>query len=267
MSAVRTVTAEFFDGIFEAYERSPVLPELMRSALDERLPTEVEPYSFITLNALTEIKARLRLAAGELLVDLACGRGGPGMWVARGAGGRLVGVDFSAVAVAQARARVEAFQLAGRAQFRVGQLQATGLAEAAADALMCVDAIQFAGDPALAVREVLRVLRPGGRAVFTTWEAREAGDRSVPEKLARLDLARLLRVAGFAEVRIAERPEWHRREHAVCRQVLATDPGDDPAVQQLRSEAGRILPLIPRLRRVIITGRRVPCGGRRHGIA
>ena len=42
------------------------------------------------------------------------------------------------------------------------------------DAVLCVDAIQFAEEPDAAYRELKRVLAPGGRAVLTCWEA---GDR------------------------------------------------------------------------------------------
>jgi ubiquinone/menaquinone biosynthesis C-methylase UbiE len=247
------VPARFYDDLFRAYERSPLLRPLMRAALDESLPVEIEPYSFVTMNALREIRDGLRLAAGELLVDLACGRGGPGMWVARGAGVRLIGVDFSAVAVTQARARVPVFRLAGTAEFRIGNLHATGLDDGQADALMCVDSFQFAADPQLAAGEAWRVLRPGGRSVFTCWQAREAGDPGVPEAFARLEIGHALRTAGFAEVLVAERPGWQECEQSVFRRALATDPGDDPALLQLRAEADRMLPLIPRLRRLIVT--------------
>ncbi|MGC4814770.1 class I SAM-dependent methyltransferase [Micromonospora sp. DT228] len=251
MTASRVVTAEFFDGIYRAYEKSPNLRVLLRSALDEGLPIEVEPYSFVTMDALREITERLRPAAGELLADLACGRGGPGMWVARSTGARVVGVDFSAVAVAQATARRGAFQLGDRAEFRIGRLEATRLAEAQVDALMCVDSLQFSGVPELVAREAWRILRPGGRAVVTTWEAREKGDPAVPDAYSRLDVGRLLRAAGFTDVEVAERPEWHQRERAVFQRALDTEPGDDPALQQLRSEAGRVIPVMPRVRRVI----------------
>jgi ubiquinone/menaquinone biosynthesis C-methylase UbiE len=253
VSEPQAASPEAFDKIFLAYERSACLPALMRSVLDETLPAEVEPFSFVTVAALEEIATTLRLAAGELLVDLACGRGGPGMWVARCTGARLVGVDFSAVALTQARLRVGAFQLTGGAEFRVGELDATGLVDAGADGLMCVDSVQFASDAGRAAREAWRVLRPGRRLVFTSWEPREGAHRHVPEVFARLDFDGLLRAAGFTEVRVAEREAWHQRQHAVYQQALAADPGDDPALERMRSEATRMLPLMPLLRRVIIT--------------
>src|SRR4051812_43905822 len=83
VSETRAGRAKVFDDIFLAYERSARLPALMRLALDETLPPEVEPYSFVTVPALHEIARELQLTARELLVDLGCGRGGPGIWVAQ----------------------------------------------------------------------------------------------------------------------------------------------------------------------------------------
>ncbi|RZU51347.1 methyltransferase family protein [Krasilnikovia cinnamomea] len=253
MSASRPIDAAFFDDLFGAYERSPAIRALMRSALDERLPVEVEPYSFVTMNALEAIAQQLRLSTDALLVDLACGRGGPGMWITRATGARLIGVDFSAVAVTQARARIAAFRLQDRAEFRIGELHATGLTDAQADALLCVDSVQFAGDPRLVAQEAARVLRPGGSLVFTGWEPRETGDHRLPECFVNLDFGGLLRTAGFDEVAVTHRPDLQRRQQAVFRRALATDPGRDRAMTQLRAEAVRMLPLMPLLRRVHIT--------------
>jgi len=53
------------------------------------------------------------LAPGQTLVDLGCGRGGPGLWLAREAGALLIGVDFSPVAADQATHRAVLFGLTG----------------------------------------------------------------------------------------------------------------------------------------------------------
>jgi ubiquinone/menaquinone biosynthesis C-methylase UbiE len=71
------------------------------------------------------------------------GRGGPGLWLAQSRGARLIGVDFSAVAVQQATDRAALFELADRARFVVGDLAATGLADGAADAVVAIDALHL----------------------------------------------------------------------------------------------------------------------------
>ena len=122
----------------------------------------------------------LDLSPGQALVDLGCGRGGPGLWLAREAGAWLTGVDFSPVAVSQAAHRAALFGLAGRARFVVGDLARTGLPDDSADAAVSVDAFHFAADPAAAAREVLRVLRPGRRLVLTGWQPKVPGDPRLP---------------------------------------------------------------------------------------
>jgi SAM-dependent methyltransferase len=67
------------------------------------LPPEFRSTSLVTWEAIAEVTEALRLPAGGLLVDAACGRGGYGIEIARRTGARLLGVDFSAVALEEAR--------------------------------------------------------------------------------------------------------------------------------------------------------------------
>jgi ubiquinone/menaquinone biosynthesis C-methylase UbiE len=70
----------------------------------------------------------------------------------------------------------------GRVRFVVGTLQATGLDDGELDAAVCLDAIFFAPDRIAALREVRRVLRPGGRFLFTADEqARPELPHHVPD--------------------------------------------------------------------------------------
>jgi cyclopropane fatty-acyl-phospholipid synthase-like methyltransferase len=115
---------------------------------------------------LGQAAAGLRLRPGALLVDLGCGRGGPGIWVARATSATLVGVDFSEEACRLAAERAAVFGLADRSTFRVARLDGTGLPDGCADGLMSVAALYFV-DSAAGLREVHRVLVPGGRGVFT----------------------------------------------------------------------------------------------------
>ena len=77
---------------------------------------------------------------------MACGRGGYGLEVAARTGARLVGVDFSAEAVRQAHE--QARRLGAEADFRIGDLAATGLDAGSADAL----ASELRGDHRIAAR-------------------------------------------------------------------------------------------------------------------
>jgi SAM-dependent methyltransferase len=199
------VPPEEFDDAYRARERSPLVGTLVRDALGADLPPEVEPYSFVPLAGLREVAAGLRIARGERLVDLGCGRGGPGLWVARETGAALVGVDYSAVAVEHATARAPLFAV--EARFAVADMAATGLETGCADAVMCIDAFQF-GDPAASAREVARILRPGRRFVVSTWRPLRLGDEELPERVRDLDVPALLAAAGLELVAVEPRPRW-----------------------------------------------------------
>jgi ubiquinone/menaquinone biosynthesis C-methylase UbiE len=161
------------------------------------------------------------------------------------------GVDFSAVAIEQARHRARALGLADRAEFRVGELAATGLDAASVDAVLIVDAVQFAESKVDALRECRRVLVPGGRVVITCWEAVDATDERVPERLRQVDLAGQLPEAGFVNVEVTEKPAWRAAERELWEEAVALDAGDDPALRSLREEGERVLATFDAVRRVM----------------
>jgi SAM-dependent methyltransferase len=245
-------TAAGFDAAFSAVPASAGLKRAWQLAVPE-LPPEIEPFSFVSLGLLRHVAHALNLTPGQTLVDLGCGRGGPGLWLARTTNASLVGVDFSPVAVEQAAQRVALFGLAGRARFVIGDLTHTGLPGHSADAAVSVDAFHFAADPDAAATHAHQLLRPGARLVLTTWQPKHPGDRRLPTR-ARIDWPPLLRAAGFADINMAERPGWHALWTRVYQVALDLgDPGDDTALADLQDEARRRLPLAGLSRRVVVT--------------
>ena len=80
---------------------SPVKDEIEQRHLG--LPPRLLSTSLLSWEGIAEVTAALRLSPGDTLLDLACGRGGYGLEIAARTGARLVGIDFSAEAVRQAR--------------------------------------------------------------------------------------------------------------------------------------------------------------------
>src|SRR5215475_10793712 len=97
---------------------SPVKDEIQQRHLG--LPPHLLSTSLLDWAGIAEAVAALRLSAEGTLVDLACGRGGYGLEIAARTGAGLVGVDFSAEALRQARELAR--QLGQVADFRVGDL-------------------------------------------------------------------------------------------------------------------------------------------------
>jgi SAM-dependent methyltransferase len=241
--------ARYFDGWYAEMAGSPVKDEIEQRHLG--LPTRLLSTSLLSWAGIAEVTAALRVAPGDTLLDLACGRGGYGLEIAARTGARLVGVDFSAEALRQARE--QARRLGRTAEFRVGDLAATGLDTGSADAVLCVDAIQFAPQPDAAYGELCRVLAPGGRAVLTCWEPVDPDDGRLPGRLRKVRLRAGLVAAGFSQVEVRERPGWPTAERAMWEETATLDPGDDPTLQSFHDEGVRSLDTFSLVRRVMAT--------------
>jgi SAM-dependent methyltransferase len=248
-----------FDSEFATVGGSPGLRRVWQQASPD-LPPEIEPYSFVSVALLGHLTDALALSPGKTLVDLGCGRGGPGLWLAQSRRAILIGVDFSAVAVQQATDRAALFGLANQTRFVVGDLASTGLADGIADAVVSVDALHFAADPMAAAREARRLLRPGGRLALTNWQARSPVDSRLPSRM-RIDWATTLGSAGFAEVRVESRPEWHDLFTRVFQVALDLgDPGEDVGLASLQDEARQALPQADLVDRIVATASRPVAG-------
>jgi SAM-dependent methyltransferase len=245
-------SSDYFDQWYADMEHSPAKDELEQRHLG--LPAHLLSTSLLTWDGIADVTATLRLDEGDVLLDLACGRGGYGLEIAHRTGARLVGVDFSPVAVR--RAREQAARLGRTADFRVGTLLDTGLEESSVDAAIVVDAVQFSEQPQATYRELARVLRPGGRVALTCWEVLDPGDETQPERLRAVDLGGGLTGAGFSEVEVVERGDWRGQERAMWEEAARLDPGDDPALRSLRDEGLRSLPQHDARRRVLATATR-----------
>jgi SAM-dependent methyltransferase len=153
------------------------------------------------------------------------------------------------------QAREQARRLGAAADFRIGDLAATGLDVGSADAVLCVDAIHFAPQPDAAYGEIRRVLAPGRRAVLTCWEPLDWDDERLPERLRRVELGAGLAAAGFGAVEVCDRPGWRACERGMWEEAAALDPGDDPALRSFHEEGVRSLEIFRLVRRVIATAR------------
>lgn len=204
---------DIFNDVYRGQTQSPTFTKILQDALGDEYPAEVEPCGFLSKTDLRSLAQWLNVGPGKTFVDMGCGRGGGGLWVARETGASLVGVDISKTAIEDAQQRVGAFGLEGRAQFRVGEFAGSGLPSASYDGVMSVDALYLVADKTGSIAEMARVLRPGARFVFTTWD--------VDAPLMVRDHRPLLASAGFTVEHYAATPDWERRQRAVHEQVLA----------------------------------------------
>src|SRR5262245_59538145 len=116
---------------------------------------------------------RLQLKPGARVLDVACGTGASAIPAAQrvGPNGAVVGVDLAERLLDLGRVKAQRLGLAN-IEFRVGDMVRLGLPDATFDAAVCVFGIFFVDDMASAVRELWRLVRPGGQLAITTWGPR-----------------------------------------------------------------------------------------------
>jgi SAM-dependent methyltransferase len=103
-----------------------------------------------------------RVSPGTRLLDAGCGAGLL-VLLASLRGAEVSALDASAALTAIVRQRVPA------ADVREGDLEALPFADSTFDAVTAVNSLFYAADMEAAMRELLRVMRPGGRVVVTAW--------------------------------------------------------------------------------------------------
>ncbi len=178
-----------------------------------------EVYATHTARATLQIVPALLDALGlrpcMRLLDVACGPG----YVAGAAAAleaEVTGVDYAAGMIDAARRRFPGLN------FDIADAQALPVADGTFDAVACNMGLFHMGDPAQAMREAARALRPGGRFCFSQWTApsdsplyaalfevlKEHADMSradpAPDAYALSDpqnVTRMMEDAGFAETR------------------------------------------------------------------
>jgi ubiquinone/menaquinone biosynthesis C-methylase UbiE len=161
------------------------------------------------------VREALGARPGERVLDVGCG---PGFFVEEllhdvGAEGAVVGVDTSPQMLAAAAHRCAAH---GNVDFRAGDATALPVEEAAFDAALCVQVLEYVADPTVALAQMHRALRPGGRVVVwdidwgtVSWHSEDpqrmqrvlrAWDAHLTHPSLPRTLGARLRAAGFTQI-------------------------------------------------------------------
>jgi len=118
-----------------------------------------------------EIVAALRLQPTDAVLDIATGTGEPGLSIAAALpSGRVIGTDLAEGMLATARLRAAERGLSNY-ETKIADVSALPFPDATFDAVSCRMGFMFFPDMALAAREILRVLKPGGRFATSVWNA------------------------------------------------------------------------------------------------
>jgi demethylmenaquinone methyltransferase/2-methoxy-6-polyprenyl-1,4-benzoquinol methylase len=143
----------------------------------------------------------LGVGPGDVVVDVATGTGAVAIDIARRYGCRVVGVDQSPEMLATGRRRVSAAGVDGLVDLVEGRAEELPLADGSAAALTHTYLLRYVDDPAATLRELARVLRPGGRMASLEF--------GVPAG-ARYALWWAWTRAGLPAAGLAAGPAWYR---------------------------------------------------------
>ena len=116
---------------------------------------------------------RLGLPAGAKVLDVGCGTGASALPAAHAVGpsGSVVGVDLSTRLLDRARAKARTQGLSN-IDFRQADMTSLGYPDGGFDAVVSVFSVFFVPDMESLVRELWRMVRPGGKLAVTTWGPR-----------------------------------------------------------------------------------------------
>lgn len=124
------------------------------------------PQEMITMLPATRLANFARVKAGQHLLDVACGTGVVAI-TSRRLGAKVVGVDFSPKLLERASYNA---QIAGlEVDWVEGDVENLPFGDHLFDVVVSQFGHIFAPRPALALSEMLRVLKPGGTIAFSAW--------------------------------------------------------------------------------------------------
>jgi len=164
-------------------------------------------------------RAIAALKTGEVVLDLGSGAGFDCFLAAREVGptGRVIGVDMTPAMVSKARANAARAE-AANVEFRLGEIEHLPVADESVDVIISNCVINLSPDKTQVFREVMSVLKPGGRLALSDIVTSAELPEDIRDDLALHsacvagasvieELERMMRAAGFKNISIVPKDE------------------------------------------------------------
>ncbi len=149
--------------VYGEFERT-LLAEIRRETYGE----DIGQFSWIVADELRKFFHQLELNADSRLLDVACGSGGPALFTAHTTGCHVTGIDINQSGIRTGNQLAQARGLQSRVKFEHADAsRLLPFPDASFDAIVSIDAMNHLYNRAEVLEEWLRVLRPGGRFLFT----------------------------------------------------------------------------------------------------
>jgi SAM-dependent methyltransferase len=139
--------------------------------------------------ATQQLGLLLGLGRDDLILDVGCGVGGPARQIAESFGSTVVGIDYRFERIVEATLRTSALNLSSRVSFHVTDAERLPFSEDTFDVVISQGTFNWVPDKAAVVREISRVLKPGGRLGFeceALTEKTVLSDEALPPGLFRI---------------------------------------------------------------------------------
>ena len=158
-----TSRVDFFDKPYANFAE-----QVLVTIREETFGEDIGQNSWVTAQEYEEFMRFLKLGRGDHALVVASGSGGPAVHLARRTGCWVTGIDANPNGVAVAAQSATRAGLSERLKFQVSDAtRPLPFGEGTFDALLCIDSMNHFPDRRHSLVEWHRVLKPGGRAVFT----------------------------------------------------------------------------------------------------
>lgn len=124
------------------------------------------PTEMLTASVAPRLVSLAGIRPGMNVLDVGCGTGVVALTAAR-LGAKVTGIDLTPELVSHARANAATMSL--DVSIAEGDVEELAFGDASFDVVVSQFAHMFAPRPDVAIKEMLRVLRPGGTIAFSTW--------------------------------------------------------------------------------------------------
>ena len=198
--------------------RSPTLEAIWQSAYGEDYARASRPNAFYPQSVLNTIVQALQpqICPESLLVDLGCGHGRPGLYLASQLRCPLLGLDISPASIRVASQA--AGEVAITSNFAVADISYTTLENSSCSAAVSLDVLLYLPDKQMTLHECARILRKDGHLCFTVWEQEGHSERLGTDQIA--DYRPLLEEAGFEVESYEEVSDWKAQQRRVLEQAI-----------------------------------------------
>ena len=126
----------------------------------------------------------LNLPHGSLVLDAGCGEGHTAMRLAERFGLQVEGIDLLDFNIARGRQLIQRRRSTSRVRLQVGDYTDLPFADETFDGIYTIEALVHAPEPQGALKEFLRVLKPGGKLVLFEYSMPAQQDLNAAEREA-----------------------------------------------------------------------------------